>query len=94
MKRGRRADEVVREVGPPEVAQVNRSELPAQTPGPGEFCPGLEVPEELRPELGEVVALLDVLLKKLALIFPIRDRLAVFRLLEPFEVVLEVSPPP
>ena len=88
---GRRADEVVREIGPPEVFKIEGSELPAQSLRPGQFLSDPEVLKELRPLLGKVAVLCDVLLEQLPLIRTVCDRFPVFRLCELFEVVVQVN---
>ena len=92
MERRGRPDEVVREIGPPEVFKIKRPELPAQPLRPGQLFPVLEVLEELRPTFGEVVTSDNIIEKKLPLVVTVCDHFTVFRLLEPFEVFIEVNP--
>ena len=91
VERRGRPDEVVREIGPPEVFKIKRPELPAQPLRPGQLFPVLEVLEELRPTFGEVVTSDNIIEKKLPLVVTVCDHFTVFRLLEPFEVFIEVN---
>ena len=74
-------DEVVRKIGPAKVFQIERPELFPESLLPGEGCSLFIVPEELLAFLLAIGSPDDILLEKCLLIFPVCDRLAVFRLL-------------
>lgn len=82
---------IVRQVGASEVFQVDCPKRPAQTLRAGQLLPGLKVPEELRPPFGEVAALCCVLPEELPLVFPVRHRFPVFRLLQALQIFLQVN---
>ena len=86
VERGGFSDEVVREVGPPKILQVDRPELPAQSLRPGQLLPGLEVPEELRPTLGEIAVADNIFKKKLLLVIAVGDRFTIFRFLQTLQI--------
>ena len=84
-------DEVVRKIGPAKVFQIDRPELFPESLLPGEGCSLFIVPEELLAFLLAIGSPDDILLEKCLLIFPVCDRLTVFRLLELLEVFVQIN---
>ena len=88
---GRLSDEVVSKIGPSKILQVNRPKLTAQSLRPGQLLPGLEVPKELRPTLGEVTVADNIFKKKFLLVVAVGDRFPVFQFFQTIQIFTQFN---